>query len=550
MAPSPRTHRLLVVDDSAFQRDFLAETLRQNGFHVTTAEDGVEALNKIYQDSPDAVVSDVTMPELTGFQLCRILKNDPGTAGIPVVMLTSLSQQQDRFWGTQAGADRYLVKGETIEHIVKVIHEVLEESRGKTKAPFRSFEPAQGGFTASAAKQRVGLILDNLLFEATISNRVRGLFRYSPDTSSLARELFDFLHEVLRFELGALVVRNPRSLNLHLDLGKSVSVADGKLAAWAAGAEWLAGVDERRVSWHTRGGGASTETPVASFESRMTLPLKIGDETPGILIMMEPAAGHYGEEDRRTIQVVRRELGALLKYLATLDEMETVKSDFTSMLVHDLRSPLSGILAGADLLADSRTAKLSRDQGEIVEIIKSSGRKLLGLVNDILDVRKIEAGRLSLNRRDVNPGALLEHMKGATNFLAREKGIVLETVVEGDPPAISVDSEKLEQVLQNLLSNAVKFTPAGGKITMRAQAAGSGVRFEVVDSGSGIKPEERERLFRKYTEVSGTRRSETMKSTGLGLFICKSIVEAHGGTIGVDSTPGAGATFWFVIPGG
>jgi len=210
-----------VVDDSPFQRDFVTASLREAGFQVATAENGVEGLNRLQERLPDCIVSDVLMPELSGYQFCRILKNDPRTRDIPVILLTSLSQQQDRFWGRQAGADRYLVKDESMGVVVETVEAVLREARARGLAPSAPV-PGPEGVTESTAKSRLGSILEDLLFEAVIANRIRDLFRLSPEPGRLAEGLFDFLHEVFQFRLGALMVRSPRSVSLHLDLAPAV----------------------------------------------------------------------------------------------------------------------------------------------------------------------------------------------------------------------------------------------------------------------------------------------------------------------------------------
>ncbi|MHC4923071.1 MAG: hybrid sensor histidine kinase/response regulator [Planctomycetota bacterium] len=548
MPENPPLAHLLVVDDSPFQRDFVSASLKEAGYEVVTAENGVEGLNRVYESTPDAIVSDVMMPELSGYQFCRILKNDPRTSTIPVILLTSLSQQQDKFWGRQAGADRYLVKDESMGVIVDTVKEVLEEA-ARNAEPSSGPPPASSSITETAAKSRLGSILEELLFAATIANRIRDLARLSQDPPALSASLFEFLHEVFAFKLGALLVRSPRSVSLHLDLGPAVGHSGAREVVWKAVQQHDAEIEQEAVSWSLRGGNKKSKVfPV--FESEIVLPVTVGDEIPGVLMMCHTEADAFGSEERRTLAVIERELGSILTFLAARDEMEAVKADFMSMIVHDLRSPLAGILAGSDILKGGMAGDLTEDQEQVVEILQSSSKRLMSLVNEVLDMSRIEAGRLTLHKGLGDPKAMVRRAVDETKFLAGEKGITLDAEISADPfPGMLLDNEKVEQVLINLCTNAIKFTPSGGSVTVRTLPAKKGVRFEVCDTGPGLSQEEKAFLFEKYSKLAGKRKAE-LKGTGLGLFICKSIVEAHGGTIDVDTEPGKGSTFHFTLPPG
>jgi signal transduction histidine kinase/CheY-like chemotaxis protein len=543
---APRA-QLLVVDDSPFQRDFISASLREAGFEVTTADNGVEALNRLYERRPDAIVSDVMMPELSGYQFCRIVKNDPGTRAIPVVLLTSLSQQQDRFWGRQAGADRFLVKDESMGAIVETVEEVLKEARAKGGSDAPGGSSGQG-ISETAAKSRLGSILEDLLFEATIANRIRDLFRVAQDPTLLAAGLFEFLHEVFRFKLGALMVRSPRSMSLHLDLSQDVGHSGARDVVWKEMGRHAPDIEEASVAWSISGGQKKSKIfPV--FVSKSVLPIRVGGQLTGVLMMLDEGGESFGQEERRTLAVIEREMGSVLTYLAARDETEAVKADFMSMIVHDLRSPLAGILAGSDILKGGLAGDLNEDQKQVVEILGSSSKRLMTLVNEVLDMSRIEAGRLSLHRSAANPETMIRRAVDETRFLAGEKNQALDFAAAPKLPELNVDQEKVEQVLINLVTNAIKFTPVAGKLHVSAEAVKGGVRFAVTDTGPGLTPEEQGHLFQKYSELAGRKKAE-LKGTGLGLFICRSIVEAHGGTIGVTSEAGKGSSFHFTLPTG
>jgi signal transduction histidine kinase/DNA-binding response OmpR family regulator len=223
------------------------------------------------------------------------------------------------------------------------------------------------------------------------------------------------------------------------------------------------------------------------------------------------------------------------------------KSDFLAMMSHELRTPLTGVVGAAQLL---RAAALRPEQHELVETLQQSAEALRSVIGDVLDLAKIEAGKLELDAVDFEPRALVEAAVDAFAYTADSKGIDLGAVAVPVTEAIVGDRYRLRQVLGNLVGNAVACTDHG-EVVVRARTRDRDgrveLRVEVADSGVGIAPDERHRLFEPYAqgEAGPARRQE---STGLGLTICKRLVEAMGGQIAVDSAPGRGSTFWFSVP--
>ena len=230
-----------------------------------------------------------------------------------------------------------------------------------------------------------------------------------------------------------------------------------------------------------------------------------------------------------------------------LQELEKLRDSLTGMIVHDLRTPLTSLLTGLqtfDALGD-----LSADQRELLEIAIRGGNTLLGMINDLLDISKMESGSLTLERAPVSPAALIDQALAQIDSLARAKSLSLARDLAPDLPDLVADEEKLRRTLVNLLGNAVKFTPRGGTITVSAgiEPGGRAVRFAVGDTGEGIPAEAFERIFEKFGQVE-TRKGGRKMSTGLGLTFCKMVAEAHGGRIWVESTLGQGSAFSFLIP--
>jgi signal transduction histidine kinase/AmiR/NasT family two-component response regulator len=225
------------------------------------------------------------------------------------------------------------------------------------------------------------------------------------------------------------------------------------------------------------------------------------------------------------------------------------KSEFLASMSHEIRTPLNGILGYTDiLLADPA---LTPDQGRGLQRIQSAGQALLTVVNDILDFSRIESGLIEIEQHPFSPGALLDNAVSIVRSISDGKGLALTLVLDPRLPEVVVgDEDRLRQVLLNLLNNAVKFTPQGG-VTLTAEVVGQGpgtcrLRVSVADTGIGIPPDRLDRLFQRFSQVDSSIRRE-FGGTGLGLAISKRLVELMGGTIGVESRPGQGSTFWLSL---
>jgi len=230
-----------------------------------------------------------------------------------------------------------------------------------------------------------------------------------------------------------------------------------------------------------------------------------------------------------------------------LQELEKLRDSLTHMIIHDLRTPLTSLLTGLQTV--ELLGELNVDQREFMDIAIRGGHTLLGMINDLLDISKMESGTLTLERESVSARALVDQALDQVGSLAGAKNLSLVADAAPDLPDLPADAEKLRRTLVNLLGNAVKFTPQDGTITVsaRAQEDGGAVRFTVRDTGEGIPEEAFERIFEKFGQVE-TRKAGRKMSTGLGLTFCKMVVEAHGGRIWVESAPGAGSAFSFLIP--
>ncbi len=223
------------------------------------------------------------------------------------------------------------------------------------------------------------------------------------------------------------------------------------------------------------------------------------------------------------------------------------KSEFLANMSHELRTPLNAIIGFSEILKERMFGDLNDKQLEYVTDINASGHHLLSLINDILDLSKIEAGRLELVIEEFRLQDTLVASMSMVRERAARNGVRLGTTLEPGVETIRGDERKIRQVLLNLLSNAVKFTGQGGEVTVRASRAEGGTRIAVADTGIGIAPEDQQVIFEAFRQV-GTDYTRKREGTGLGLSLARRLVEAHGGSISVSSQPGKGSTFSFFIP--
>jgi signal transduction histidine kinase len=239
------------------------------------------------------------------------------------------------------------------------------------------------------------------------------------------------------------------------------------------------------------------------------------------------------------------ELGLVYQQLATANRH---KSEFLANTSHELRTPLNAILGYAELIEDEIYGEVPPKIREVLQRIQSNGRHLLGLINDVLDLSKIEAGQLQLSVTAYSIQEVVASVVTATEGLANEKKLSLRAIVPGNLPTGEGDERRITQVLLNLVGNAIKFTEVG-KIEVRASMENNHVEVSVSDTGPGIPAEERERIFDEFHQLD-TSSTRTKGGTGLGLAISKKIIEMHGGRIWVESDVGQGSTFHFTLPVG
>ena len=294
-----------------------------------------------------------------------------------------------------------------------------------------------------------------------------------------------------------------------------------------------------------------------SVRSVMVAPMLWENEGIGVISVGREQAGHFSEKDISLLKTFADQAVIAIQNARLFHEIQDKsrqleianqhKSEFLANMSHELRTPLNAIIGFSEVLLERLFGELNEKQDDYLKDINSSGHHLLTLINDILDLSKVEAGRMELDLSTFDLPSAIANAMTLIRERAQRHGIAMAQEVAPDVGDVVADERKFKQILVNLLSNAVKFTPDGGRIDVRAHRTDESIVVAVHDTGIGIAPEEQEAVFEEFRQV-GRNYTSKQEGTGLGLALTRRFVELHGGRISVASTPGKGSTFTFTLP--
>ncbi len=252
-------------------------------------------------------------------------------------------------------------------------------------------------------------------------------------------------------------------------------------------------------------------------------------------------------ENKMLIENLQRSNQLLFETNTQLREATEAKSTFLAHMSHELRTPLNAVIGFSDLLLDAVPGEINDEQRQCLNDILSSGQHLLNLINDVLDLSKVEAGKMDLKIESLTLADVVHDVLATVKSMLDDNKHTLAVSVGEDAPQVRADRGQLKQILLNLLSNAIKFTPPGGKLLLEAERNGDWCQVSVVDNGIGIRKEDQERIFEAFTQVD-TLPNGKREGTGLGLALTRQLVEMGEGKIWVESEYGKGSRFTFTIP--
>jgi signal transduction histidine kinase len=294
------------------------------------------------------------------------------------------------------------------------------------------------------------------------------------------------------------------------------------------------------------------------WRSVLAVPVLRRDRIVGVLVIRRKVPGDFGPETLRLLETFAAQSALAIlnaRLFRDLDlsraELEVAsrhKSEFLASMSHELRTPLNAVIGFSEVLLDQLFGEVNERQAEYLRDIWNSGRHLLELLNEILDLSKVEAGKMQLEPQRFDVAPVLEYSLGLLRQRAANHGISLELVLPSEVGAIHADELRFKQVVVNLLTNAVKFTPDGGRVTVAARRLGEELQVTVTDTGIGVPPEDRERIFESFQQ--GGRGAPKEEGTGLGLTLSRRLVELFGGRMWLESEVGVGSSFGFAVPVG
>ena len=546
---------LLLVDDRRENLLALRAILETLDCSFVEATSGTEALKHLLSTEFALILMDVQMPGLDGFETASLIKERERTRHIPIVFVTAISKEQSYiFKGYSAGAVDYISKPfdpDILRSKVAVFIELWQktaqikqqgellrqnEQREREREMARIELELERRHVAELARSRADLerfketldaTLDGVsIFEGRtmrysyVNQGALNLLGYTRE-EMLALHAFDtktaFDEEDFRRLLEPLIEGKQQSLTLE--------------------------------TWHEHKDGS--HFPVEVFLQYVAPPLSAPEGELGGFISI---SRDISERKQAEEQLIAAKENAEREH-EKANRANQAKSDFIAGVSHELRTPLNAILGFSKLLLNPRVGPLNEDQSAYAGDVVKSAEHLLQLINDILDISKIEAGKMELDPAPFPLGDLLQNSLSVVRERATEHN--LELCVELSPEVMALDpvvgdERKVKQVLYNLLSNATKFTPDGGSICLGAKCqktenGDSEVVISVRDTGVGISPQHQERIWNAFEQVDGSY-TRQQQGTGLGLALTRRIVELHGGRIWLESVEGLGSTFSFALP--
>jgi PAS domain S-box-containing protein len=535
--------KILTVDDEPQNLDLLEVLLRGHGYEVTSASNGTEALEKALQERFDLIISDVLMPQMDGFQLCRIVKTHPQLHDVPFVFYSATyTDPQDQAFALSLGADTFVAKPQDPRVLLAAVRALLRQrTDGRPVTPPPEVHEA-------VYMQNYNTRLIHKLEEKMLE--LEEAHRRLAASEAQYRRLFETAQDgvlLLDGVSGRIADVNPFLVTL---LGRPYDDFLGK-ELWEIGV-----LEDREASQQ-----AFTTLQREGYVRYEHLPLVTSD---GQHLAVEFVSNVYAMDEQQVIQCNIRDITArhqleaalahehadLLHANRTLTTSHAEIQRFYHTVSHELKTPLTVMREFVSIVLEGLAGPLTDQQREHLEIAKESCDQMKRGLNDLLDTTRADTGKLSLALRPMALGVVVARAVTMMAPAASTNGIRLRQSIAPQLPAVALDAQRITQVLTNLLNNAVKFTPAGGEVWVEVRLdpqRPTWVQVLVRDTGCGIEPENCQHIFDRLYQVPGADPLSTT-GLGLGLYISQALVTLHGGTLQVQSRLGHGSTFAFSLP--
>ena len=485
--------RILFVDDEARFRDTCCRLLTGRGYDVITAENGQIALNILSNSQVNIIILERKMPLISGEDTLEIIaKKHPD---VPVIIITGHGTIDTAIECMKKGAYDFIVKPFEVDQLLLAIERAEDKKKLEQKAKQTQDELIRTLFDFNTEKKRLKTIINCLANGVMVTNRNLEVILHNPALMRLL-EISERIENP--FPVTKIITNDSLIETLKKILSEGFPENELISQEIRAGKRVLRAISEpalgpsRNVFWSVAG-------TVTVFED-----------------------------------------------ITALKQLDQMKTDFVNMVAHELRSPLVAIKQQNNVLLEGLCGPLGEKQHEFVSRGSNKIDSLLELINDLLDVAKIEAGKYVQRRVPTDIGQIIEDTVALMESRAKEKGIALTFSLKDLKP-VQADPKNIEEILNNLISNAINYSPEGGQVTVSAQGLGEYMEIKVEDTGVGISPEELPKIFDKFYRVKHPK-TRQVTGTGLGLAIVKGIVDAHQGTIDVESVIDKGTVFKILLP--
>lgn len=530
--------KILAVDDNPDVLRLMSEMLGDD-YNVVTAANGREAIDVVLKEMPDLVLMDVQMPVIDGIEATKILKGDLRTRFIPVILHTVNDDSENMVTGLDAGADDFIGKPFLPNILMARVRSHL-----RVKAMYDDLE---------ALKRDTEIILD--VTESTSS---------SLHIRDVLQAITEKVAEYLNLDRCSVILLDEGRENGLVLASSDVPVVEGLSLSLEKYPEIRRVIETRETLIIDDAGNdplmaGVMEMTQPSFRSLMVIPIVFKGEVIGILALRtRKREEKFSERESELCRVIansaanairnaslfkkleenNREIENANKRLLELDRM---KSAFLAMAAHELRNPMGLINGYLEMVLEGVAGELNPKQADLLKVALENSTELTRILEEMLDISVIESGKASLDLNTWDMGELIDSAIIMVEGAAGKKMIRIKTDVQKVTAVI--DGKRVKQVLINLLTNAIKFTPSGGEISVKVEDGSDALTVSVSDKGCGISEEDIDRVFDEFY-----RGSSQESGAGLGLPICRRIVEMHGGRIWVESRIGSGSTFYFTLP--
>jgi signal transduction histidine kinase/CheY-like chemotaxis protein len=543
--------RILVVDDEEDLLNVFKDLFRQRGESIDTAGTGEEAVEKLQSGNYEVVISDINLPGINGLEVLRVAKRENPNAC--VIMITGFASASSAITALREGAYDYITKPFDLWEVSQIVDRGVEAHRlaAENKRLVEDLKEANARLQSQ---------------EGRLKEDVEKATRHLSTLYEIGMEVNSSLN--LKRTLVLIVDRAKRLMQARAcllflaDEGGQVftgEVASGIEQDLVTGIRFKLGeglngtVAKMSKPMIQAGiGEGSLDEPLVSVNARSALvvPLIHKGYVIGTIAAVDKGEEGFTEQDQELLALFGSQAAIAISNAQLFEktrELDRLKSEFVAVVSHEIRTPLTSIKGSLELLSDVKFFPLTESQKELLFICHANTDRLIFLINDILDFSRIESSKMAMNFKALDAAKIITDAVDGIRRLAEQGSLIVKSDFPESPMTMYGDEFRIGQVITNLLSNAVKFSEPGAEIIVSARNVEDAVELCVQDSGKGIAPEDVPKLFRKFQQLDS---SPTRKAggTGLGLVICKGIVEQHGGKIWLESEPGVGSKFFFTIP--